>query len=151
MDLREAAVESLPRVTAVDVDAPTSVAWLDDQRRLDFREAAGLEMLGSRVWDPCLGKHTGGEQLVVGAGEGRGRVEGAEPAPFEPEQFEQAGLDTVEGREDVEPAERDVARLQPLADLARADEIRVDAECLPGGNRSRRWCRSRLCRERRPA
>ena len=91
------------------------------------RLTVGPEMLGARMRDPRPGEQAGGEQLVVCGGEGRGRVEDTETAPLEPEELEEAGLDTVDGREDVEPAERDVTRLEPFADLAR--ERRAPRRC----------------------
>ena len=119
-----------------DVDAPAAVAGLDDQRRFDVRKlTVGPEMLGARMRDPRPGEQAGSEQLVVSGGEGRGRVEDAETAPLEPEKLEETGLDTVDGRKDVEPAEHDVTRLGAThRSPVRADERRVDAECAPGGD-----------------
>ena len=106
------------------------------------RLTVGPEMLGARMRDPRPGEQAGGEQLVVCGGEGRGRVEDAETAPLEPEKLEEAGLDTVDGREDVEPAERDVTRLEPLADLARDRRAPRRCRARARRQRSRRSCRS---------
>ncbi len=135
-DLVQAAVELFLRVEAEDVDAPTAVARFDDERWLDVRKfAVRQELLGARMRETRLREQAGGEQLVVCGGEGRGRVEDAEAPPLEPEELEQAGLDTIDSRKDVEPAEHDVTRLgaTPLH-LVRADECRVDAERAPGGD-----------------
>ena len=71
-----------------------------------------------------------GQQLVVGGRERRRAVQHADAAALEPQQVEQARLDPVDGREDVDAPEDDVARTD-RRDRVRPDEHDVDAERAP--------------------
>ena len=69
-----------------------------------------------------------GQQLVVRRGERARRIEHHDPAGREPLELELPALDSVEPLAHVEPAERDVARLEDAQRLARREHAGCDAE-----------------------
>jgi hypothetical protein len=68
----------------------------------------------------------GCQQLVVDGEQGRGGVQHAQAAPLERLQLAQPGLDAVQRRQHVEPAQDDVARAQGRPRVERRDEFRVE-------------------------
>ena len=117
-----------------DVAAPAAKARLQYDRELDLGHRAALpEVLRPRVGQRLLCEHAGGDQLVVGGAERERAVEDEHPAALELVERPDTGLDPVDGREDVEPRERDVSATELGHRLRRREHGRVDpVEALSG-------------------
>ena len=93
-----------------DVPSQLAEARLQDDRKLDVRQRI-TELEQARAWmrefralqDACR------QELVVRGEERAGAVERADALGRERPELPEAVVDTVEGRQDVEPAERRIA------------------------------------------
>ena len=123
-------------LTELDVAAPAPEPRLDDERALPVRHrAAGMKDAGARVRQPRALQHFCRQELVVGGQQRSGAVEDADAARGQRAERPEPVLDAVEPFDDVEPAERNGARLQQRRRLLGREDPRVDAARSRSGER----------------
>ena len=120
---------------AEDVDSPTAVARLDDERRPEPQWSSAVrEVHGLRMRQAGRGEGARRAQLVVGPHECGAGVQHTGAGPGHVVEQVDAVFDAVERGEDVQSADRDVARPEQGLRLGRREKRRRDTALPPGGD-----------------